>query len=550
MAMATDTDRIRTDMSSDSPRKPGGEDPGQSQGGILTGLRAVVGAVDDLMSCEDMDTLYRRAVEFCRHELGLERCAIFVERDGCLCGTYGTDRHGRTTDEHGNRIPLTVVWDGSSWSTWKARLRTHRPQDRRWVRENEDLTEWDGENVITIGTGWVAFTLLQSPDGGLAVMFNDTAITGAPFDETKQEIVSIFCSLLGSITRRRKPRHIYDDIARKLRHDVMNHVYSDKIPGERELARKYAVNFKTINKAVTQLVDEGLLHRLKGRGTFVSHAPAFPIPKANRVGVLIPNLTAPGNARIVESLQQEARGGNIILDIETLPDPAAQLGPLLDSLKDHNVRAVIGWSEVLRDDCCRNALMASGMTAITLGVPFSESDAVIPNESVAARRLTEHLITAFGTPVAFVTDRPLDLPDNPRYAGYVDAHEAQAIPVPSDLVITQGRGFQGGYEAAQALFERAQPQAMLVTDEMMALGAERAAFHAGRPLGLATFMENTDPAAPLPSMVYARFSSRDIAARLLYLVDRRLSFPDKAAKHLSVEPELLHPPEIPFASES
>ena len=152
MAMATDTDRIRTDMSSDSPRKPGGEDPGQSQGGILTGLRAVVGAVDDLMSCEDMDTLYRRAVEFCRHELGLERCAIFVERDGCLCGTYGTDRHGRTTDEHGNRIPLTVVWDGSSWSTWKARLRTHRPQDRRWVRENEDLTEWDGENVITIGT--------------------------------------------------------------------------------------------------------------------------------------------------------------------------------------------------------------------------------------------------------------------------------------------------------------------------------------------------------------------------------------------------------------
>jgi hypothetical protein len=47
-----------------------------------------------------------------------------------------------------------------------------------------------------------------------------------------------------------------------------------KLPGERELARQFQVNAKTLSKALTDLAAEGLLSRSIGRGTFVKGADA------------------------------------------------------------------------------------------------------------------------------------------------------------------------------------------------------------------------------------------------------------------------------------
>ena len=44
----------------------------------------------------------------------------------------------------------------------------------------------------------------------------------------------------------------------------------DQIPGERELAEYFGISVLTLNKAVSALVQQGLLERQRGRGTFVS----------------------------------------------------------------------------------------------------------------------------------------------------------------------------------------------------------------------------------------------------------------------------------------
>jgi hypothetical protein len=61
----------------------------------------------------------------------------------------------------------------------------------------------------------------------------------------------------------------FQRLRERIRQSVASGELSGKLPGERELARRFHVNAKTLSKALTDLAAEGLLHRSIGRGTFV-----------------------------------------------------------------------------------------------------------------------------------------------------------------------------------------------------------------------------------------------------------------------------------------
>lgn len=61
----------------------------------------------------------------------------------------------------------------------------------------------------------------------------------------------------------------FQRLRERIRQAVANGELAGKLPGERELARRFQVNAKTLSKALTDLAAEGLLSRSIGRGTFV-----------------------------------------------------------------------------------------------------------------------------------------------------------------------------------------------------------------------------------------------------------------------------------------
>jgi regulatory GntR family protein/substrate-binding family protein len=61
----------------------------------------------------------------------------------------------------------------------------------------------------------------------------------------------------------------FQRLRERIRQAVVTGELSGKLPGERELARQFQVNAKTLSKALTDLAAEGLLSRSIGRGTFV-----------------------------------------------------------------------------------------------------------------------------------------------------------------------------------------------------------------------------------------------------------------------------------------
>jgi hypothetical protein len=80
------------------------------QDAMIGHLRTVLAVANELISCPTMDTTLRQAVEAIRTALAVERCAIYIAHDGFLHGTYGTDLHRCTTDEHANSFPISEIW--------------------------------------------------------------------------------------------------------------------------------------------------------------------------------------------------------------------------------------------------------------------------------------------------------------------------------------------------------------------------------------------------------------------------------------------------------
>jgi PAS domain S-box-containing protein len=155
---------------------------------ISEGSRAVIEAADELLSCADLDTLYRRAIELAREKLKVERCGLFtLDEQGWLCGTYGTDLQGQTSDERSAHF-RPVNLEGLNATS-----------DQAWKIIESEHAFWEGDQHRMIGAGWVGATFIRTRDRVMGVFYNDTAITHTPVDEAQQEVLAVYCSLLGSL---------------------------------------------------------------------------------------------------------------------------------------------------------------------------------------------------------------------------------------------------------------------------------------------------------------------------------------------------------------
>lgn len=156
---------------------------------------AVLAAVNELATHRELNQVLRRAVELCRERLELERVAIFLYDDAGekLCGTWGTNLDGETTDErhsyfaegfHHREAKAQALAGLSSWLVF-----TDVPLVSLGA---------DGE-VSVVGSGWNVITPILTRRGVLGIAANDAARTGAAVDEAKQAHLATFCRLLGSI---------------------------------------------------------------------------------------------------------------------------------------------------------------------------------------------------------------------------------------------------------------------------------------------------------------------------------------------------------------
>ncbi|MFY0677864.1 MAG: phosphonate metabolism transcriptional regulator PhnF [Neptuniibacter sp.] len=104
---------------------------------------------------------------------------------------------------------------------------------------------------------------------------------------------------------------VYKQISESLRQEVQNlYKAGDLLPPEAELAKRYSVNRHTLRRAVDELVEDGLVIRQHGKGTFVL-APTidYVIGANTRFTENLESLGVTTQSRVLRKQIIPARGG-------------------------------------------------------------------------------------------------------------------------------------------------------------------------------------------------------------------------------------------------
>ena len=171
---------------------------------------AVLAAADELAACVDTDQMLQRAVQLARERIGLERVGLYIRDPSAprlvMRGTWGTGVHGELTDEHA----LYYECDPAEYE----KLRQIQLSGALWqYHDNVNHMAEDARVSAVIGHGWLVVTPLVAARELVGVLYNDTAISHAPLDESQQALTAVFCSLLAGLFLARRPRFTWSSPA-------------------------------------------------------------------------------------------------------------------------------------------------------------------------------------------------------------------------------------------------------------------------------------------------------------------------------------------------
>ena len=273
----------------------------------------------------------------------------------------------------------------------------------------------------------------------------------------------------------------YRQIEHSLREEIAAGLWraGEKLPGEYELASRFQVAYLTVRQAVANLLEDGILIRVRGKGTFVAGKDSPPIASVTRCPMA---LLFPANWQRIdpdyfpelwEGFQQstEASGHRtpcIHYDDAESPgvlEPGSAVACLL--LEDAQQQLV----ERLRDN--GHQVLAINHYTGRRSIPCVRID-----DASGVGEAVDHLVALGHSRIGFLLGDPGNLDAADRLQGFRQATRRHNLR----KTIEFGDGFQEwrGYAAAQALFALPEPPTAIVcASDLSALGVIKAARESG-----------------------------------------------------------------------
>ena len=334
---------------------------------------------------------------------------------------------------------------------------------------------------------------------------------------------------------------IYLSIASELKKQLRLGQLVGKIPGERELAKRFKCSYMTARKSVDQLVIEGLLERRGQKGTFVSNQSS---KKRNQLlGFFLDKKIKHGIASSYYSLvlnklidQAGNKGCEVVVfnnsDMVSFERTLRRVDGVIAACRDDNDRLIIE--------------IAKSKSLVTLDNPCSNDSipSVVLKNFESTSQATQHLINLGHKKIAYIRGLNNSQVGRERFDGFQHTMSKNNLSLPESYIIQGDYSLGAGENAAKNLVSlKTPPTAIVCANDEMALGAikyiKRLGMRCPDHFSIVGF-DNIDAASQSsPSLTTVSVPIERMATHALNLLNKLITQGGSTEAHVTLSCEMI-----------
>jgi LacI family transcriptional regulator len=320
----------------------------------------------------------------------------------------------------------------------------------------------------------------------------------------------------------------------------------------REVAESAGVSYATVSHVInnTRLVSQETRERVLAAMDALNYRPnalarSLRQGKTNTLGLVLPDSANPFFAEISRSIEDEAfKKGYSVFLCNTELDIQRELF-YVDVLSKKQVDGIIfvaAGDQVDSLDFLRSRNMP--VVLIDRDLPNVEVDAVLSDNQLGGFLATRHLLDLGHTRIACIAGPSSITPSAERIIGYRRALEEAGLSYDENLILRGDYHAQSGLEVTHSILKMdPRPTAIFALNDLMALGALRAAAEAGcsipKDLAVVGYDDLEIAHFTNPPLTTIAQPKKEIGAQAVHLLVDRMSQRSRPPSRLVLAPELI-----------
>ena len=234
---------------------------------------------------------------------------------------------------------------------------------------------------------------------------------------------------------------------RQVKQEILSWIHSSRLlpesqlPSEHDISEQFQVSRQTVRQAIGELVQEGWLYRIQGKGTFVAEPGTRSVSQLQTIGVITTYISDYIFPLIVQGIEAQLRSRGYRLMLMSTDNDRQKERECLEMMLDHNLSGIIIEPTKSGE---RSPNLSYFLTMENRKIPYLmihatyeeiDSPCIRVDDELGGYMAAEHLIqqghrrlTGF-----FKTD---DLQGIRRMKGFISAHRKYGITLSPSSVFT------------------------------------------------------------------------------------------------------------------
>lgn len=290
---------------------------------------------------------------------------------------------------------------------------------------------------------------------------------------------------------------LHRQLLNELRHAILSGELQphDQLPGENELVEQLGVSRATIRRAWQDALEEELIYRVTGKGTYVADTQPARVPR-QVVGFLVPGFHSPFDSYLLIGAESVLRAHGYGLLFACTERQVDEENRIVNEMCADGVAGLLLWPAL--GNSARRALMDPhcNVPAVLMDrpIPGLTLPCVSSNNHRGGLQAMHHLLDLGHSRIAFLSTPHLDLwPISERHRAYEDAMRSAGLEPLEPIIIGTREEFKVHAEylsylaayrdeieaVARLLSGPGRPTAIFAMNDLMAFIIIRAAALAG-----------------------------------------------------------------------